>query len=359
MTEQRTTPDTTPSDDERPHARHEPNRSYWDDHGPHLHGPSPDIPAEEAAIAEREVAVGAEAGLWRDAFHVLRKNPVFIVSASLITIFVIMAIVPQAFIWFYPGTHDVNACSLSLSSNTGSGRPSSEAWFGYDIQGCDYYLRTIYGARASLAIGTLVTGGALFIALVFGSIAGYFGRWSDTLISRTTDVWFAIPTLLFAIVLLSVVDDLPEWMPFLDSQRGIPEVSFVLILSGWPGMLRLMRASVIANKELDYVSASRALGAGNFRIIRKHVIPNSLAPVIVYATIYVGVIISAEAALSFLGVGLQLPAISWGLMINTATQRIVNIPHLLIFPGLFLSITVLSFILMGDALRDALDPKLR
>jgi oligopeptide transport system permease protein len=359
MTEQRTNHDATNSEREPSHTHHEPSHTNWEDEGPHLVGASPDIPAEQATIEEREMAVGAEAGLWRDAFRVLRKNPVFIISATLISIFVLMAIVPKAFIWFYPGTHDVEACSLSLSSNNGGGRPSADAWFGYDIQGCDYYLRTIYGARASLSIGTLVTAGALFIALVFGSIAGFFGRWSDTLISRITDVWFAIPTLLFAIVLLSVVDDLPGWIPFLDSQRGIPEVSFVLILSGWPGMLRLMRSSVIANKELDYVSASRALGASNFRIIRKHVIPNSLAPVIVYATIYVGVIISAEAALSFLGVGLQLPAISWGLMINTATQRIVNIPHLLIFPGLFLSITVLSFILMGDALRDALDPKLR
>ena len=120
------------------------------------------------------MAIGAEAGLWRDAFHVLRKNPVFLVSASLIAIFSLMAIVPQAFIWFYPGTHDVDACSLSLSSNTGGGRPSSEAWFGYDIQGCDYYLRTIYGARASLAIGTLVTGGALFIALVSLLAVGFF-----------------------------------------------------------------------------------------------------------------------------------------------------------------------------------------
>lgn len=345
--------------EQRSHTHHEPRQDHWEDEGPHLVGASPDIPAMQATIEDREMAVGAEAGLWKDAFHVLRKNPVFLISGSLILIFVVMAIVPQAFIWFYPGTHDVNQCSLSLSSNTGGGRPSADAWFGYDIQGCDYYLRTIYGARASISIGLLVTGGALIIALTFGSIAGFFGRWSDTLISRITDVWFAIPTLLFAIVLLSVVDDLPDWIPFLDGQRGIPEVSFVLILSGWPGMLRLMRSSVIANKELDYVSASRALGAGNFRIIRKHVIPNSLAPVIVYATIFVGMIISAEAALSFLGVGLQLPAISWGLMINTATQRIVNIPHLLIFPGLFLSITVLSFILMGDALRDALDPKLR
>ena len=326
---------------------------------PHLVAASPDMPAAQAAIEEREAAVGTEAGLWRDAWHVLRRDPVFVASASLISILILMAAFPMLFIWFYPGEHDVNVCSLSLSSNDGGGRPSSEAWFGYDIQGCDYYLRVIYGARTSITIGLLVTVGALLIAVIFGSTAGYFSGFTDTVISRATDVWFAIPTLLFAIVLLSVVDDLPSWIPFLDGKRDIPEVAFVLILSGWAGMLRLMRSSVIANKELDYVAASRALGASDFRIIRSHVIPNSLAPVIVYATIFVGVIISAEAALSFLGVGLQTPAISWGLMINVASERITNIPHLLLFPGLILSITVLSFILMGDALRDALDPKLR
>ena len=124
-------------------------------------------------------------------------------------------------------------------------------------------------------------------------------------------------------------------------------------------MLRLSRSAVLSVRETEYVDAARALGASNFRIIRRHILPNSLAPVIVYATITVGVIISAEAALSFLGVGLQLPAISWGLMISVAQQRILTAPHLLLFPGIFLSVTVFSFILMGDALRDALDPKLR
>jgi oligopeptide transport system permease protein len=124
-------------------------------------------------------------------------------------------------------------------------------------------------------------------------------------------------------------------------------------------MLRLVRSAVLSVREMDYVDAARALGVGDLRIIRRHILPNSLAPVIVYATITVGVIISAEAALSFLGVGLQLPSISWGLMISGAQNRILTAPHLLLFPGIFLSTTVFSFILMGDALRDALDPRLR
>jgi ABC-type dipeptide/oligopeptide/nickel transport system permease subunit len=142
-------------------------------------------------------------------------------------------------------------------------------------------------------------------------------------------------------------------------KRGLWQVSLVLIVLGWPTMLRLLRSAVLSAKEQDYVDAARALGASDFRIITRHILPNAMAPVIVYATITVGVIISAEAALSFLGVGLQLPAISWGLMIAGAQTRILNSPHLLLFPGAFLSMTVFSFILMGDALRDALDPKLR
>ncbi|MGH8948110.1 MAG: ABC transporter permease, partial [Acidimicrobiia bacterium] len=137
------------------------------------------------------------------------------------------------------------------------------------------------------------------------------------------------------------------------------EVSAVLIAFGWTTMMRLMRSTVLTVRELDYVDAARALGASDWRIITRHVLPNGITPVIVYATITVGVIIGVESALSFLGVGLQLPAISWGLMISVAQNRILTFPHLLFFPGLFLFLTILAFILMGDALRDALDPKLR
>jgi oligopeptide transport system permease protein len=124
-------------------------------------------------------------------------------------------------------------------------------------------------------------------------------------------------------------------------------------------MLRLMRSSVLSVRELDYVDAARAMGASDWRIITRHVLPNGITPVIVYAAITIGVVITVEASLSFLNVGLQLPAISWGLMISAAQQRILEAPHLLLFPGLFLSLTVFAFILLGDALRDALDPKLR
>lgn len=290
--------------------------------------------------ADSELQVGSEGGLYSDAWRLLRKRPMFVVSGLLIVLLVTMAAFPGLFT-----NADPQACNLVDSLL----RPSSEHWFGTDVQGCDYYARTIHGARVSISIGIIVTASATAIAIVGGSIAGYYGGITDSVIARITDIWFAIPTILGGIVILRSIFD----------ERGLLQVSFVLIVLGWPTMLRLVRSAVLSVKEMDYVDSARALGVGDFRIISRHILPNSMAPVIVYATITVGVIISAEAALSFLGVGLQLPSISWGLMISVAQNRILTAPHLLLFPGLFLSVTVFSFILMGDALRDALDPRLR
>lgn len=300
--------------------------------------PAPVAPTFEEL--EAEPIVGREGSLYADAWRQLRRRPMFIISGILILILAVMAIWPGLFTRVDP--RDCNLADSLL-------RPSGEHWFGTDVQGCDYYARTIWGARVSITIGVLVTASATLIAVVLGSMAGYYGGIVDTLIARLTDIWFAIPTILGGIVILRSIF----------STRGLLQVSLVLIVLGWPTMLRLVRSAVMATKEMDYVDAARALGVRNFRIIRRHILPNAVAPVIVYATITVGVIISAEAALSFLGVGLQLPAISWGLMISVAQNRILTAPHLLLFPGAFLSVTVFSFILMGDALRDALDPRLR
>jgi oligopeptide transport system permease protein len=289
---------------------------------------------------EVEPIIGREGSLFADAWRQLRRRPMFLISGFLIILLALLAIWPTLFTRVDP-----RACDLADSLL----RPSRVHWFGTDLQGCDYFARTIWGARVSITIGVVVTAASTLVAVVLGSLAGYYGGWVDTLIARITDVWFAIPTILGGIVILRSIF----------STRGLFQVSLVLIVLGWPTMLRLVRSAVLSTREMDYVDAARALGVRNFRIIRRHILPNAVAPVIVYATITVGVIISAEAALSFLGVGLQLPAISWGLMISVAQNRILTAPHLLLFPGAFLSVTVFSFILMGDALRDAFDPRLR
>jgi oligopeptide transport system permease protein len=294
--------------------------------------------AEEIASASAAGDI-EQAGLWRDAWRQLRRNPFFLVGALLFLAFAVMALAPQVFT-----SVDPRACNLSRS---GAG-PQAGAPFGYDVQGCDYYANVVHGARVSLSIGFLAVLGTLVIGVVVGALAGYYGGWIDSLLARVTDIFYGLPLILGAIILLSV---LPE--------RGVLEVSLALIAFGWMTAMRLVRSNVIGVKEADYVQAARALGAGTGRIITKHILPNAMAPVLVYSTIAVGTIIASEATLTFLGVGLQLPEISWGLQINAAQNRLRDAPHLILFPSLFLSLTVLAFILMGDALRDALDPKLR
>lgn len=296
-----------------------------------------------AAGAELRAELGEaptrQAGLWSDAWRQLRRNPLFVVPAAVVALFAVMAVFPALFT-----RADPRACDLSNSLL----RPSADHWFGFDVQGCDYYARVIHGARVSITIGLATVACTTALSVLLGCLAGYYGGALDALVARLTDVWFALPTILGAIVILSVL-----------GEKGIPQLVLVLVVFGWPTMTRLMRASVLSVKGMEYVSAARALGAGDGRVLFRHILPNAVAPVVVYATIKVGIVIAAEATLSFLGLGVQLPAISWGLMISGAQTRLLTAPHLLLFPGLFLSLTVLAFVLMGDALRDAFDPRLR
>lgn len=290
----------------------------------------------------------AARSLWSDAWRQLRRNPLFWISGVLIVIFVLMAIVPQLFTRTDPTYAD-----LSRSREAPSGR----AWFGMDTQGYDIFARTIYGARASILVGVLVTTITLVVGVVVGLAAGYLGGAVDAVLSRLADVFFAIPLLLGGILILY---SLPNR---LDTPYFVVVLKVVLAIAvlGWPNINRLMRSSVLQVKPNDYVQAARALGASPLRIIASHVMPNAIAPVIVVSTINLGVFIAAEATLSFLGIGLQAPAISWGIAISEASGigLIRAAPHMLLFPSLFLSLTVLAFILLGDAVRDAIDPKTR
>ena len=294
---------------------------------------------EGASLAATSGGSPERSGLWSDVWRQLRRKPQFLFGATTVLVLTVMAVVPQLFT-----RTDPRECDLSRSRQG----PSGEAWFGYDVQGCDYYANVIYGARVSIAIGLLVVGGALVIGLVLGALAGFFGGWVDSLIARVADVIYGLPLILGAILIL-----------YRFEERGIFAVTIALVVLSWMTPMRLVRSSVVAVRDADYVQAARALGATNWRLVTRHILPNALAAVLVYGTISVGVIISAEAALSFLGVGLRLPSISWGLMIGNAQAFLRTSLYLLLFPGAFLSLTVLAFIALGDALRDALDPKLR
>lgn len=293
----------------------------------------------EPAGVEAEELVG-QSSVWADAWKYLRTNPLFLIGLTVMIIMVAMALFPSVFAL----GADPTDCDLSMSRRP----PSAEHWFGMDLQGCDYYSNVIYGARTSVAIGVLTVIGVLIIGVLVGSLAGYFGGWADTVLARITDVFFGIPLFLGALILLTV-----------SPQRSVWTVSLALVVFGWMTAMRLVRSSVVSIRGADYVLAAQALGASSGRILVRHILPNALAPVLIYATIAVGTFISAEAALTYLGIGLQAPEISWGLQINVAQSLIGSSPHLLFFPALFLSVTVLGFILLGDALRDALDPKRR
>lgn len=291
----------------------------------------------EVSTPSTESAKDAEASLWADAWRSLRTNPWFLISGAILLVMIVMALFPQLFTNTSPGE-----CLLGRSRQA----PSAEHWFGTDVQGCDYYTRVIYGARTSIAVGLIVAAGVVAISIVLGTLAGFFGKIVDTFLSRTADMVFAVPYVLGAIVFLNVVDD-----------RGILEVSFILTVFMWPITYRLMRGAVMSVVNNEYVMAARALGAGNLTIMRRHILPNSLAPILGYSAILVGIIISIEATLTYLGVGMQLPSISWGLQLSNAQNYIQTYPHLMIFPLIFVALTVFAFTIMGDAIRDAIDPK--
>ncbi|MGB5758061.1 MAG: ABC transporter permease [Acidimicrobiales bacterium] len=300
---------------------------------------------EAAAVVVADVADNElegdvrEGSLTSDAWRQLRRRPLFWLCVAIILLLVVAAAFPQLFTSTDPLVGD--------QRNNLKG-PSSEHWFGTDLLGRDQYARVVYGARVSIVVAFLVTFASAAVALLFGSLAGFYGGVADTLISRVADVWFAIPAVLGGIVMLQLFE-----------QRSIMTLCLVLVVFGWPTMLRLVRSAVISVKNADYVDAARALGASDRRIISQHILPNALTPLVVYMAITFGVVIAAEAALTFIGVGLRKPAVSWGLIISDSRGRIQTHPYLLLFPGMVLSMAVFAFILLGDLLRDAFDPRLR
>ena len=302
----------------------------------------------DAAVAEvtARSGTGHPRSLASDAWHDLRRRPLFGISVGLIAVLLVLAAFPQLFT-----SADPTAGDLARSRRP----PSAQAWFGYDLFGRDVYARTIYGTRVSIIVGVLATTLTVLVGGTMGILAGYYGGWIDGLLSRITDVFFGLPFVLGAIVVLATFRE-----SIGGGAIGITAL-VVLTMAGlsWPVAMRIMRSAAIAARQQDYVRAARGLGASPLRIIRRHMLPNCLAPVLVYATIALGAFIGAEATLSFLGIGLRDPVVSWGVMISEARQYLRVSPFLLLFPAGFLAVTVLAFVMLGDAVREAFDPKSR
>lgn len=282
----------------------------------------------------------AATSMWADTWRTLRRNPLFIVSAILI-----IAII---FVAFFPSTltkQDPNYCVLKHSLD-----PASAAHpFGLDMQGCDIYARVVYGTRTSLSVGLLATILVVLVGSLIGALAGFFGGWVDTILSRITDIFLALPMLLGAIVVLQMFR----------TSKSIWKIVLVMVLFGWVGVARIARSAVMESKNLEFNTASTALGSTPTRNLFKHIVPNSLAPIIVVGTTSLGTYIVLEATLSFLGIGLPTTTVSWGGDISTARDVLTTNPEVLFYPSIALAITVLAFIMMGDAVKDALDPKSR
>ena len=276
---------------------------------------------------------------WADAWDSMRRRPMFWIASALILLIFVVVVFPTLFTQVSP-----TACHLSDSN----GAPSGGHPLGFTRQGCDVYSRIIHGAQASVTVGLLATALVALFGATVGALAGYYGGWLDALVSRVGDIFFAIPTVLGAIVLMSV---LPA--------RTAVSVALVLSLFAWPQIARIMRGAVLSARNSDYVTASIALGVSKFKVLVRHVIPNSIAPVIVIATVSLGVFIVAEATLSFLGIGLPTNVMSWGNDIGQARTSIKTSPQVLLYPSAALSVTVLAFLMMGDVVRDALDPEAR
>jgi oligopeptide transport system permease protein len=287
-----------------------------------------------------QVAVDeAPSSMWQDAWREMRRRPMFWAALTVIVAVLVVAFFPNAFV-----TQGPRSCHLSESLLP----PSSEHFFGTTKDGCDIYSRVISGARPSVTVGVLATLFVVVIGGVIGSIAGYVGGLVDSLLSRLTDIFFALPFFLAAVVILSL-------LPY----RNALAVALVLASFGWTSIARITRGAVLSVKNNEFVTAAKALGMSKLGILVKHVLPNAAAPIIVYATVALGTFIVAEATLTFLGIGLPGSTVSWGGDLALGRSVIRQAPEVMIAPSVALGTTVLGFIMMGDVVRDALDPKAR
>lgn len=275
---------------------------------------------------------------WQDAWRRLKQNKLAMVGLGIILLLIIMAIVgPSINNYTYEQQH------LTLKNLP----PSAEFWFGTDNFGRDLFTRTWYGARISLFIGITAALIDLIIGVIWGGVAGFYGGKVDEVMMRFCDILYGLPYMLVVVLLMVVLG------------QGIFTIIIAMTITGWVGMARIVRGEVLRLKEQEYVLASRAIGANSLRMLFKHLIPNAVGPILVTLTLTIPTAIFTEAFLSFLGLGVQAPIASWGTMTNDGLDSLRYYPWLLFFPALFISMTMLAFNVLGDGLRDALDPRLR
>ncbi len=270
------------------------------------------------------------------------RNKLAVLGLAIVTLFIATAIAAPAMVSY----REVTGIDSSALAARSLKPPSLAHPMGTDIFGRDILGRVIWGSRVSLEVGILATGIMVILGLIAGALAAYYGSFLDSIIMRTADVFFAFPYVLGAILLITTLGP------------GLRNTFIAIGVLGWPTIARIFRGSIMSVMRNDYVEAARALGAGDFRIIVKHIAPNAISPVIVYGTMSVGGAIITEAALSFLGLGVQPPTPAWGYMLADSRSYFSTAPWLMWFPGLAITATVLGFMLLGDGLRDALDPRM-
>jgi oligopeptide transport system permease protein len=313
--------------------------------------PNPEKPSMEEELATWG-AVARERGIYRDAARRFIRNRLAILGLVLTTVVLVMAVFADDwFIALFLGREPKPLIARTTYDKSFFGPvgafPSTEYWMGTDLIGRDLFSRIIYGARVSLSIGILAQLLAFTIGIPLGALAGWKGGRVDFVVMRIVDIMSAIPTLLFAYLIMARLGP------------GFWNVMLAIGITSWIGICRLTRAQFLALREKEFVEASQMIGAGGWRIIRFHLLPNALAPIIVALTLGIPIAIFAEASLSFLGVGINPPRPSWGQMLGR--DGVTNMTfywHLALFPAIMIAITMLGFTLMGDGLRDALDPQM-
>lgn len=321
------------------------------------------MPTSTDTPTEQDVAPEVEAGhsLWHDAWIRLRNNRAAMVSGLLlIAIFLMCFCLP-----FFPMIADPAAIDLPRKNSP----PNSEHWMGQDQLGRDLFARILHGGRISILVGLITTAVSLTIGVAVGAIAGYSGGRTDAFLMRMVDVLYSLPFLIIVILFSAVArgqtDDLTAWLDentLLQYEAISPFTSLLPLFIAigalsWLNISRIVRASVQNIASQEYVEAARSIGLSHVRILTRHIIPNAIGPIVVYATLTIPSVMLFEATLSFLGIGVQPPHSSWGILIKDGAERLLSNPLLLFFPSIFFILTLLSLNFLGDGLRDALDPK--